>query len=1210
MGTSQFKYWQSLVGHNISSTQTEMIRRAKRARDSRETVPSDRRGRVTAILSLMLGVLLLSGLAWGSVTASISGTVRDPSGAVIVGATVTATNVETGIARTAISNQDGYYSFQSLPLGHYDVGVKQTGFTAFRETGLILDVNSTLVIDVVLQVGNVEQSISVSSTSLQLDTASTQMGDVITGDTMTGVPLVSRSYTDLLALQPGVGSINSGMSGNGNGTANAGANFIAVGSGQTQVSGDLNAGSMSVNGMRESENGFLLNGASVAEVGFGGTAIIPDLDSIAEFRIISNNFDAEYGQYSGGQINVVTKSGTDQYHGNLFEFLRNTDVDARAFFDPKRGVYHQNQFGGTAGGPIKRGKIFFFGDYQGNRVVQGISSNLISLPSLAERGGDFSQVLNSSGQNEMTGMTVTGANWANQLSTELKYPVVAGEPYYTPGCTTATCVFPGAQIPQSINSTIANNILKLNAIPTPNDGAFYTSSAYPETLRDDKTSGRIDGNSRFGLLSAYYFFDDYSLLDPYTTSSNVPGFSSLSPGVAQDANLSDTKSFGSTMVNEARLQYMRDVYQTNANGGLGVTNLGALGFSGWSQLNQAEQGMPDLQFNAYSDGPINRPTSFKDNVYQVLDNFSKVLGKHTIMVGGSYHYAEFQEILDNVENGLYQFFGTETGIDFADFLLGAPSTFTQGEAFPSNGRSQYLGVYGQDSWRVNSQLTFNYGVRWEFDTPSYTTNNQDLEALVPGEQSVVFPNAPRGWVFPGDPGIPRGMASTHYNNFSPRVGLAYTPSRAGQTSIRAGYGVFFTSFEGATNFDQIGDAPYGDTAFYTNPEFANPFISRPNGGPPAVDPLPVQYPVPQNLNFARAGFLPIGDSPGLNINNRLPYAEEYELSIEHKFGSSALLTVSYVGSEAHRLLSNMEVNPGSASICEYLNAHGATPVCGPTGESTTYTLPSGVAPPPGAADITSGNQVNGTRTALGSNFGSEAQLITNGQSSYNSLQASLQYTTKSLKFLAGYTLSKSLDNSSGWVEEVNFENHKDVALSAFNQPQNFVLNYSYSLPFDRLAGPKRLTEGWQLSGITRFSSGDPVDLYEMDDNSLLGTVDAGMIPIGIDSPLFLGKSIQRTNVRKTGDYFNPAQFEAEPIGTLGSSRRFFSGPGLNDWDMSLLKNTKINERTTLEFREEFFNLFNHTQFDSVDGNINDSTFGSALGAQAPRIGQFSLKLSF
>src|SRR5579872_4530554 len=396
-------------------------------------------------------VLMLSSYVFAGTTASISGTVKDPSGATVSGATVIAKNTETGIAQTQQTNGQGFYSFQSLTPGFYDLQVKKDGFQSYVQTGIALDVNAAMVADVALTVGKVSESVIVSSTTAHVETANTEMGEVIAEKEMVGVPLASRSYTDLLALQPGVVASSSGLTGGG-----AGGGFISAGFSVPLVSGSLNAGNLSVNGMREANNGFLLNGATVQEFGFGGTSVIPDLDSIAEFRILTNNFDAEYGNYSGGQINVITKSGTNQIHGDLFEFLRNTDFDAANYFDHgQRGAYHQNQFGGTIGGPIKHDGIFFFADYQGNRVVQGVSSGLLAVPSNAELNGDFSGLAS-----QLTG-TVGGPWWASQLSSKLGYAVTPGEAYYTTGCTTtAQCVFPNAQIPNSAISPIAQNLLQ------------------------------------------------------------------------------------------------------------------------------------------------------------------------------------------------------------------------------------------------------------------------------------------------------------------------------------------------------------------------------------------------------------------------------------------------------------------------------------------------------------------------------------------------------------------------------------------------------------------------------------------------------------------------------------------------------------------------------------------------------------------------------
>src|SRR5690349_3201658 len=337
------------------------------------------KGRRYTLLLWAVCICMFAAEAFAGVTASISGTVKDPSGAAVTDATVTATNTDTGISQKQSSNAQGFYSFPALPFGHYDLQVAQPGFQAVRQTGLVLDVNAALVVDVTLKIGDVKEVVRVESEAVRVETASTQLGEVIEGQKMTAVPLVSRSYTDLLALQPGVTPAPSGLTGSGAGAVNA--NFISAGFAVPLVSGSLNAGNLSVNGMREANNGFLLNGATVQEFGYGGTSVIPNLDSIAEFRILTNNFDAEYGNYSGGQINVITKSGTNQYHGNLFEFLRNTSLDGRGYFDPTRATYHQNEFGGTFGGPIKHDKVFFFGDYQGNRIVQGVSSGVVQVPS-------------------------------------------------------------------------------------------------------------------------------------------------------------------------------------------------------------------------------------------------------------------------------------------------------------------------------------------------------------------------------------------------------------------------------------------------------------------------------------------------------------------------------------------------------------------------------------------------------------------------------------------------------------------------------------------------------------------------------------------------------------------------------------------------------------------------------------------------------------
>jgi len=1172
------------------------------------------KSRVSLRVHFLLAAAFLStlflGTAWAGVTGSISGVIRDSSGAVVPDVQVSAHNEQTGLQWTTSTDGKGFYSFQALPVGTYDIEANKTGFKGYRQSGIVINVNSSIAVDVALQAGKVLENITVTSNAVHVEETSTQMGEVIDSQKITEVPLVARSFTDLLALQPGVVPVASGLSGGTSGT------FVSLGFAINLVSGDLNAGNLSVNGMREASNGFLLNGAVVEETAVHGTAAIPNLDSIDEFRIITNNFDPEYGSYAGGQINVITKSGTNQFHGNAFEFLRNTDLNTHNYFDlpgSKLAAFQQNQFGGTFGGPILRNKLFFFGDYQGNRKVigqYGQGGGDIAVPSDAERTGDFSAL-----SSQMTG-TVQGPYWAQQLATALGYSVTQSEPYYFTGCTQATCVFPGATIPSAAFSTPSKNVLQY--IPEPNTSIngvpeFQTSSTN-QYLRDNKFSVRVDGNSRIGLLSGYYFNDKYvaSAGNPVT-----PAFTGENTGHVQVANFGVTKTLGSTAVNEARIAYIRNFTVNFSTGGdRGLSVLTGLGFTGIVPVQPAYAGVPGINFNNFSTGNSGAPSPIIQNTYQALDNFSKVVGRHTMKFGGDTRYT--WQIWKNLgSNGAYTFTGSETGIDFADYLIGAPTGYQQGQGFPSNGRNFYLGGYGQDSWRIRPNITLNYGLRYEIATPWWEKHNE-IETLVPGLQSQVFPGSPTGWVFPGDPGIPKTLAPIRYDNFAPRIGIAYSPSSnsgflskltggAGNSSIRASWGKFYTTFEGGTDYNEIGDAPFG---FYYQspvpPEFANPFIDRGTGfneGQRFPAPPPPFNVSPQNpdtsVNWAQEE--PIGSSPGFYYKNVNPYAEDYELAIDRQFGRATLLKIAYVGTQGHHLLSAEEANPGNPALCLSVSQQSQvmpnTPQCGPNGEDQNY------------YPVT-GGVITHTRAPFGPNFTSDAYFKTIGISHYNSLQTSLRHVVHGMEFLASYTYSKSMDNASGYGEGINFENPNQKALSSFDVTHNFVISYDYILPIYRLKS-SRLTNGWTVSGVTRFSTGLPVFMLENDDNSLLGTPNSGPIQLPIDTPNYTPGPLKFTNPRSRQPYFNTSLFSKEAVGQLGDAPRFFfHGPGVNNWDINLQKVTNITESTNVAFRAEFFNAFNHAQFLLPDGNITDSTFGLVSGANPGRIIQFGLKFAF
>jgi hypothetical protein len=1237
-------------------------------------------------LALLLVCLFAASTAWASISGSISGIVTDPNGSVVPGANVTAIDAATGVRATLKTDGAGFYNFPSLPVGTYDVEIVQKGFKTYQQSGIVLDANAAIRADVKLELGEVAEKVVVASEAVHVETQSTQMGEVINSEKMTAVPLNGRDFTNLLSLQPGVVPFQYADALQDSNLSDR----------TVSGSGSLNSGNQSINGQRETSNGFMVNGADVEEGKNNGTSVIPNLDSIEEFRIITNNFDAEYGNYSGGQVNVVTKSGSNQVHGSGFEFNRNTAFNTRNFFTPqsKPPKLIQNQFGGTLGGPIKREKLYFFIDYQGTRrlfaptvaaaVPDGTfmaNGDYVLSPT---ESGDLAAGAIAAASGGSPAGTVQGAQLATNLSSpsRLNYPVTVGEPYYATGCTSnSACVFPNGIVPHGAFSPAAVGLLPYFPAPTVAGGGInFFSAQYDSKLRDDKGGLRIDAKTQYGMFSAYYNADDDTSNNPYPNSGatvpsgNIGPFSGVDETRAQLFVLSNTRSFGSTSVNEFEFSYLRNgAHLFTPQGGL--TNngkpitLGSLGFTvaagsgpsfngGIAPIVPALEGVPSIEFGQELSGtnigvPADTPKQF-NNTFQWQDNFTKVIGTHSLKFGGQFHYDQINDRNLFGENGVFDFEGSETNSDFTDFLIGAPAGFIQATQQILDSRTRYLGLYAQDSWRATSNLTFNYGLRWEMSMPWYDTQGK-IETLIPGEQSVLFPGAPTGWVVPGDPGVPKTLAPTQYHNFSPRLGIAYSPKwdsgflakltgGPGKTSIRVGYGIFYTSVEDLTQFQEIGDAPFGLFFATSNTFLEQPFADRDTGTatqrfPFAFPPLNVSARNP-DTTFNWAQVEPISGSLAYEHNNVTPYAEHYEFSLQRQFGSNTVLSVSYVGTQAHHLLTSIEANPASAPLCLQLIADGASPGCGPFGEASVYTLPPGT-PFPAVAQAnpalqltgqscepfgggTNCNAVNGTYTVLPPQNGN--QVFNNNpfeatiaQSSFNSLQASVRHTGNYSTFLFGYTYSQCRDDASELIEGINpFSPKSSMSLCAFDVTHNFVASYEAKLPLERALHAtsgwvNKLTSGWAVSGITSFATGLPVSLSESDDNSLTGTANTSA-PINL--PDFApGTILQTTNPRQGGTYFNTALFTEETLGTIGNARRrFFHGPGLNNWDMALLKDTKITESKSLEFRLEAFNVWNHTQFSGQlspgFGAFGSSGFGVISAAYDPRVLQVGLKFLF
>ncbi len=1166
--------------------------------------------------------LLTAQFSWGLSAGSLSGNLSDPSGATIPHASVTVVNSALKAEFKASSDARGFYSFPALPVGHYDLTVEAAGFQTYQRMDVAVDADSALRMDTTLQVKRRADEVTVSAAAAAIDTvvetAATHLGEVVQSAQIEAIPLNGRAYTDLLAIQPGVTPVT---------TLTSTSVIMAGVTGTINPSGDLNPGDVSIDGQRESANGFMVNGVDVQEHMNGGTSVIPNLDSIEEFRVLTNNFDPEYGNYNGGMINVVTKSGSNVFHGDAFEFLRNTSLDARNYFSDVRGAFRQNQFGGVIGGRIRKNKVFFFSDYQGTRTVEGITSSETTVLSLSERQGNFSDAAST-----LTG-TVGGSYAASLLTKELGYRVTQGEPYYTSGCTnSAQCVLPNAIIPASAWSAPATNLLKY--IPTPNIGTnLFATSAYPETVRDDKGGTRIDANTRAGSVSGYYFVDNYRLDNPYPGGqggASIPGFDALTIGRAQMFTVGDTKVLGPATVNEFRAGFLRNINHVGKpNGGLGVSLqsqgfVTGVGTPGIVVQAPQFQGVENIVFPSFVMGvPVTNVDQWNDTFY-LSNSVSRVVGAHTFKFGGQFHDDQVNELPNATFNGTFNIDGTATGNAFADFLLGFPSNYTQSTGQSFYLRNRYGAAFVEDSWRARSNLTINVGLRWDLIRP-WSEKYGNIQTVVPGEQSLLYPNAIPGLVVPGDPGIPSTISPTKYRSFAPRIGMAYSPEfenrllRAifgakGKSSIRASYGIFYTAFPGLSAGVMYGVPPFGYNYLSPAPPLlTTPFINAGNGAQ-NTDPFPLQFP-PHSVSasspetgFDFAAVTPISADPYFYYRNTVPYTENYMLSLQRQMGSKALATVSYAGNQGHHLLVLDPMNTGNPKLCLGLSqasevAPGSS-VCGPFGEDAAYTSAAG-------------QSYQGTRVGLGPDFGSTTAQKTIGNSNYNSLESSLRLTLGARStVLFAYTYSKSIDDASNLGEQINpFNDRLTRVISAWDMTHNFVATYTYRLPFDRAFGRNAVTEGWSVSGTTRLSTGFPVTLSDDSDRSLLGTLGNGVNNQLLDTPnISAGLLNLNTNPRGNPLAFNPGIFSPEQLGQLGgAARRIFHGPGIENFDAQISKTVRIDESRSLDIRMEAFNVFNHAQFygpTAVDGEVNDPNFGRIVSAAAPRLMQLAIKLHF
>ncbi|HJS99080.1 MAG TPA: TonB-dependent receptor [Terriglobales bacterium] len=1071
-------------------------------------------------------------LAAQQITGSLRGTVTDPSGAVVQNAIVTATQAETGLGRSTTSRRDGTYLLPELPVGHYRLAVAARGFSKYVQEGISLNVNETATVPVRLVVGTEKQEINVQADAQLIQGTVTSLGKAVLSRELVSLPLNGRNFSQLGVLQPGVTPITPGLA---------------------EAGGTLREGqAYAVNGQRPESNNFLIDGANNFSSVDGGFILKPPIDAIAEFRILTNGANAEFGHSAGSTTNIVTRSGSNSFHGAAWEFLRNDAMDARNYFAQQVEPLKQNQFGGTLGGPIRKDKTFFFGYYEGFRNRQGETQSA-TVPSLLERQGNFSKTIDPS----------TGK--VDPLINEF-----TGQP------------FPGNQLP--FINPIAQNLLPF--FPLPNLGTNVFIATQSLHADNDQFGVRVDHYiSPADTLNFRYMFSNSSTLDPLSTAgADVPGFPVGEDQRAQNFVAQETHSFSPAMIGVGRFSLLRNKFLLNEH--INHTSPSDLGFQYQPTLASAA-GPPFIQVNGYASigDPITGPRQTYQNSFDWSGSLTWIRGQHELKFGGGFQHNQINVLQGIASNGFFVFAPFPVSNAFASFLFGQPVFFLQGGGDLSRGlRGNSSNAYVQDTYKVTPRLTLNVGVRYELPSP-YTEIHNRQNLFVPGAQSRVFPSAPAGLLYPGDPGVPGGLIPTDKRAFAPRLGVAWDPTGSAHWLVSAAYGIFYEPYYtgvGGPLQDPISAPPYLQTPQVNLPDFSSPF----KGGNPFT------------LSFSQPMTLLV-----LNPRLPLPYAQDWNLNVQRSFGSDWLFQVGYVGTTGVKLPRFIEGNP-------------AVFIPGQSNEN----------------NVNQRRLYSGCTLANPNNcvYGSVGEIAGVANSSYNALESSLRKRfSHGLSFLASYTYSKSIDDVSSFnitgsaaspvagendLPQNPFNLAAERGRSMFDARHRFVLSYEWSLPWWKQprAWYQHVLGNWQVNGITTFMSGTPFTVFDSQDVSLQGT-----------APEITGFSSNRPNLvgdpnagpHTVQEWFNVNAFQRLDLqtqaGQFGSAgRNIVQGPGLEDWDFSALKNIPLAETKQLQFRAEFFNLFNHSNFRLPDSDISSPTFGQIREALPPRLVQVALKFLF
>ena len=1108
----------------------------------------DRVLREVRIVVIVLSAVLLAAdivLAQGGSTAQISGTVKDESGGVLPGADVTATQTETGVTRTVITDADGAYVLSNLPLGPYRLEVKLSGFRTYSRTGIVLQVNAQPVIDVAMALGDLNETVSVVGAAPLVETRSPTLGQVIENERILELPLNGRNSADLIQIAGPV--VSTGVSSSR--SMQGGVGYSVAGGQSFGVA-------------------YLLDGATHNNPYDNLNLPLPFPDALQEFRVETSALSPQAGMHSGASVNAVTKSGTNTFHGNVFEFVRDRRFNAKSPFaltgpDGKKldDGLNRNQFGGTLGGPLKRDRIFFFGAYQGTRTRQVPVDNISFVPTAAMLAGDFTQLA-------------------------------------SPACNGGRAVALRAPF---VNNTVARSALspaalavtqKLPASTDPCGRVVYGLSRDADEIQ---TVGKVDvqlsnRQSVFGRYMATTYLSD----PPFLKSENI-----LTTQLGGRDNLAQSFTGGHTLilsgdtVNSIRFAFNRTaVHRTNADT-FGAPDVGINVFSYTPKYSLITIN------NAFQlGGGTESEARFDTNTYQFSDDLTLVHGAHQFGFGANVaHWDSFSAA--NVRSpGAFTFDGSVTGIPLADFLTGNLSQFRQAAPNTLDMAQWYGGAYAADTWRLGPRVTLNYGVRWEPYLPQSIANGAvftfDMDKFLRGERSPRFSNAPAGLVYPGDPGfIGRSGINKQWTNLAPRVGVAWDVTGDGRTSIRSSYGKAFDFVDGQFLINTTVAPPWGAEIIIPTPagKFENPWLGVPSGN---------IFPVPENPGvnapFPSAGsFLPV--QPDLKATQ----VHSWNATVQRQIGENLAVSGGYIGSYTTHLWNVRAINPGV-----YL-------------PQATCTLPDGRTYTPCSTNtnLNSRRLISMQNWRDGQLLGSLDLYDDQGHQTYNGMLLTFQRrSVNGLSINGNYTLSKCMGHPTqgGGTPNVNSgysdPNNIDYDYGRCNSDRRHIFNLTVVAATPDFSGRamRAALSGWRVAGSFRATSGAPLQVFVQGDPARTGlTNQRPNLVAGIDPYLKQGTR-----------YLNPAAFAIPDVGTLGNlPANSIIGPGTRNIDLALTRAFKFATNQTLEARVEAFNALNwfrpgvdKTPLRAPIVTVNSPTFGQILEAADPRIMQFALKFGF